>query len=102
MFKKVQRVDCVSDGDYKVNTLFVNLFSGDAGVQDLNRQRFAAFVTDRRDTSEVGPDQAASFCSSCHLFFWCSEIRRWNECMLLAYAYMLLSFNGGLDLWYPE
>lgn len=90
MFKKVQRVDCVSDSDYKVDTMLVDSFRGDAGVSDLSRQRIAA-VDGTTDTSEVGPDQAASLCSSCHRFFWCSEIRRWNECMLLAYAYILSS-----------
>jgi hypothetical protein len=39
MFKKVQRVDRVSDGDYQVKTLLVDLFSGDAGISDLGRQR---------------------------------------------------------------
>jgi hypothetical protein len=45
MFQKVQRVDCVSDGNYKVNIMLIDSFRGDAGVSDLSRQRWA--VVDR-------------------------------------------------------
>jgi hypothetical protein len=41
MFQKVQRIDCVSDCDYKVNIMLVDFFRGDAGVSDLSRQRWA-------------------------------------------------------------
>lgn len=49
MFKKIQRVDSISHGDYKVDALLVDLFSGDAGVSDL---RSSAVCGSGNETTE--------------------------------------------------